>query len=106
MIPADEVLKRPPSRAGEDVWVHTVCNMCYSNCGIIVHRVNGVVVRVEGDPDCPASRGKICAKGNAGFLSLYDPYRVLVPLRRTNPEKGIGVDPKWQEITWEEALDI
>ena len=35
---------------------------------------------------------------------LYDPNRLNVPLRRTNPEKGIGVDPKWQPITWEAAL--
>jgi molybdopterin-containing oxidoreductase family molybdopterin binding subunit len=36
---------------------------------------------------------------------LYDPYRVNYPLRRTNPRKGIGEDPKWQRITWEEAMD-
>jgi len=36
---------------------------------------------------------------------LYDPNRLNVPLRRTNPEKGLHVDPKWKEITWEEAFD-
>jgi molybdopterin-containing oxidoreductase family molybdopterin binding subunit len=39
-------------------------------------------------------------------MLLYDPNRVNVPLKRTNPEKGIGVDPKWVEISWDEALDI
>src|SRR3989304_4438623 len=38
-------------------------------------------------------------------MGLYDPHRVRAPLRRSNPQKGIGVDPGWVEITWEEALD-
>lgn len=90
----------------EDVWVHSACEMCYSSCGILVHRVNGVVVKIEGDPDCPHNNGKLCAKGQAGLMSLYDPNRVKFPLKRINPEKDIGVDPKWQRISWDEALEI
>jgi len=90
----------------DDVWIPTVCNMCYYGCGIKVHRVNGAVVGIEGDPRNPLNAGKICAKGKSGILSLYNPNRVKSPMIRTNPEKGIGVDPKWEEITWEEALDI
>ncbi len=89
----------------EDVWIHTACEMCNGNCGIRAHRVDGVVVKLEGDPNCPQDWGRMCAKGNAGIMQLYDPNRVTSPLKRTNPEKGIGVDPRWQEITWEEALD-
>ena len=37
---------------------------------------------------------------------LYDPDRVKVPMKRTNPLKGRGVDPKFVPITWDEALDI
>jgi anaerobic selenocysteine-containing dehydrogenase len=36
---------------------------------------------------------------------MYTPYRVKSPLKRTNPEKGLDVDPGWVEITWDEALD-
>ncbi|MBI2848893.1 MAG: molybdopterin-dependent oxidoreductase [Chloroflexi bacterium] len=89
----------------DDAWVPSTCYMCYNCCGIKVHRVNGVVVKIEGDPDNPANLGRICAKGNAGIMTLYDPYRVKKPLKRTNPEKGIGVDPRWVEISWDEALD-
>lgn len=78
--------------------------MCPNTCGIRAHRINGVVVRIEGDPDNPQSWGKICAKGNAALMSLYNPQRVKRPLKRTNPEKGVGIDPKWQEITWVDAL--
>lgn len=90
----------------EDVWIPSFCYMCYCPCGIRVHRVDGVVVKIEGDPDCPQNMGRLCAKGNAGIMGLYNPNHVKKPLRRTNPEKGIGVDPKWEEISRKEAMDI
>jgi len=90
----------------EDVWIHSACDMCFAACGILAHRRDGVVVKIEGDPDCPASGGRLCAKGQASLIGLYDPSRVTVPLRRTNPDKGIGVDPGWQEISWDEALHL
>lgn len=90
--------------SADDVWVHSACDMCYNPCGIMVHRVNGVVVKIEGDPECPHNWGKLCAKGHSAIMSLYDPNRIKKPLKRTNPRKGIGVDPKWVEISWEEAF--
>jgi molybdopterin-containing oxidoreductase family molybdopterin binding subunit len=78
---------------------------CYIGCGIKVLVENGVVVHIEGNPDNPQNRGKMCAKGHAGFMNLYNPNRVKVPLKRTNPNKGLDVDPGWQEISWDEALD-
>jgi molybdopterin-containing oxidoreductase family molybdopterin binding subunit len=90
----------------EDVWIDTTCALCYSCCAIRAHRVNGVVVKIEGNPDCPATNGRICPKGLSGTMLLYDPNRVNTPLKRTNPEKGRGIDPKWVPISWEEALDI
>ena len=89
----------------EDAWIPTQCARCYANCAIKVRRVNGVAVKIEGNPDTAmGSRGGVCAKGAASLQVLYDPNRVNVPLRRTNPEKGLYVDPKWKEISWEEAL--
>ena len=98
--------KSKVSEIKEDVWIHSCCDMCFCQCGIIVHRVDGVVVKIEGDPDCPHNNGKVCAKGQAGLMNLYDPHRLTKPMKRTNPEKGIGIDPGWQEISWDEALDI
>ncbi|MDO8636818.1 MAG: hypothetical protein Q7R34_11420, partial [Dehalococcoidia bacterium] len=43
----------------EDVWIHSACDLCNANCGIRVHRVNGVVIKIEGDPNCPGSLGTI-----------------------------------------------
>jgi anaerobic selenocysteine-containing dehydrogenase len=80
--------------------------MCSSQCAILVHRLNGVVSMVEGNPKSPLGMGRLCPGGLAGIQLLYDPNRVNHPLKRTNPEKGIGVDPRWQEISWDDALNI
>lgn len=105
MVYSNERLReRDPPR--EDVWIKSTCYMCWNTCGILVNRVNGVAVKIEGNPDCPQNHGKTCAKGNSGHISLYDPHRVLIPLRRTNPVKGFDADPKWEPISWDEALAI
>ncbi|MEE8396516.1 MAG: molybdopterin-dependent oxidoreductase, partial [bacterium] len=85
--------------------IPTVCGGCYSCCSMVAHRVDGKVVKLEGNPDSPQGEGRLCAKGVSMIWNLYDPNRITVPLRRTNPEKGIGIDPKWEEISWDEALD-
>jgi molybdopterin-containing oxidoreductase family molybdopterin binding subunit len=89
----------------DDAWVPSTCSMCYGSCSILAHRVNGVVVKLEGNPESAIGKGRLCGKGVSGLMTHYDPYRVRVPLRRTNPVKGIGVDPDWKEISWDEALD-
>lgn len=90
----------------EDVWIPTLCYGCYSSCGIQVRRVDGVVVDIRPDPKSPHNLGKMCAKGKAGIMSLYDPYRLKTPLKRGNPKKALGEDPEWEEISWEQALDF
>lgn len=89
----------------EDKWITTTCVMCYSGCTVRVRVVNGVAVKIEGVPDSPNGSKGLCAKGQAGLQLLYDPNRRNVPLRRTNPEKGLYADPMWEEITWDDALD-
>jgi anaerobic selenocysteine-containing dehydrogenase len=93
------------TRAASDEWVPTVCYGCYNACGVLARRVDGAVVDIVGDPRNPSSAGHLCAKGKARIASLYDPARLTTPLRRRNPEKGIGVDPAWEEISWHEALE-
>jgi anaerobic selenocysteine-containing dehydrogenase len=90
----------------KDGKVRTACSYCMNFCGVIAYVENGQIYKVEGDPDNPHSRGHLCAKGLSGFLNAYSPKRVTKPLIRTNPEKGLDVDPKWQEISWERAIDI
>src|SRR5512142_2720893 len=91
---------------GEDVWIPSVCRVCSKCCGIQVHRNNGVVVKIEGLPGSPHNDGRICAKGLAAIMGIYDPARPRRPLIRTNPQKGIGIDPQWREASWAEAFDL
>ena len=96
----------PALQAEEDVWIPSVCRVCSNCCGIQVHRKNGVVLKIDGLPGSPHNDGRICAKGQAAVMGIYDPARPQRPLIRTNPQRGIGVDPKWREASWTEALDI
>lgn len=91
--------------AAEGTWVPTTCNMCFNNCSIKTHVVDGTVVELTGNPDSPIGSGHICAKGAAGIMQLYDPARITKPLKRTNPKKGFDEDPGWEEISWDEAYD-
>ncbi|HSF04415.1 MAG TPA: molybdopterin-dependent oxidoreductase, partial [Methylomirabilota bacterium] len=106
-------------------WIPSCCNMCGGQSGILVHVVDGVVEKIEPNPWNPnnytnvsadwfngyteeygcAEGGVLCPKGNAGIVQLYDPDRIKKPLKRTNPDRAVGADPKWQEISWEQALD-
>jgi anaerobic selenocysteine-containing dehydrogenase len=60
------------------------------------------VVKIEGDPQCPISRGTLCPKGIASLQLVYHPDRLLYPLKRKGP-KGGG---QWERISWEEAYDL
>lgn len=88
----------------EDKWIPTACGGCYASCGIMVRVVNGVAVQVSGNPDSPHGQGGVCAKAIGQIQMLYKPNRVNYPMRRTTP-KGVGVDPKWKRISWDEAMD-
>ncbi|AGL00646.1 molybdopterin-dependent oxidoreductase [Desulfoscipio gibsoniae] len=89
-----------------DKWVRSACKMCLHGCGIKVRVKDGVILKIEGDPDNANNMGKLCPKGQSGIMRHYDPNRIKTPVRRTNPQKGPGVDPKWEPISWNEALDI
>ncbi|UWG98797.1 molybdopterin-dependent oxidoreductase [Dehalobacter sp. DCM] len=90
----------------EDVWIPTACNQCFNNCAIKVHRVDGIVVGIEGNPDSPVGMGHICGKAANAIMQLYDPNRKTKPMKRTNPKKGLNEDPGWVEISWDEAYDL
>jgi anaerobic selenocysteine-containing dehydrogenase len=112
--PVSALVESQATQIVEDKWIPSACWQCRYGCGILAHRVNGVVVGVKGNPDCQLSQGRLCVRGNAVIHKLYNPYRVKVPMKRTNPEKAAynsetdrweGVDPGWVEISWDEALN-
>ena len=88
-----------------DAWYPGLCKMCMQgDCQTRVHVVDGVVVKVEGDPRAIQNVGTLCPRGNSAIMQMYDPYRVKAPMKRTNPKKGLTEDPQFVEITWDEAI--
>lgn len=80
--------------------VKSTCGICFNNCGVLLHVVNGRVTGIEGDPDSPVNKGRLCAKGLASLEYLYHPERLKHPLKRVGGRGG----GKWQRISWDEAL--
>jgi thiosulfate reductase/polysulfide reductase chain A len=60
----------------------------------------GKLWKVEGNPDDPLSRGRLCPRGTGGVGAHFDPDRLRTPLIRT---KRRGQD-EWKGVTWDEAL--
>lgn len=110
--------------SGEDI-LYSVCQMCHARCGIRAKVVDGVLVKIDGNPWHPNQRdvnennvpdrlayrvgdpetqfhelGRVCLKGQSGVQTVYDPYRIQHPLKRVGP-RGSG---RWQTITWVQAF--
>ena len=75
-------------------WIKSTCKMCIHTCNTRVHVTDdGIINKIEGDPDSPSNMGKLCPQGNVAILRHYDPARFTPPLRRTHPECGPGLHP-------------
>ncbi len=96
---------------------YSVCQGCHGRCGLKAKVVDGVLVKIEGNPYHPCNleehlpfatdpatvrmaSGRMCAKGLGGTQSLYDPHRLRQPLKRVG-DRGAG---QWEAISWEQAL--
>ncbi len=80
----------------------TTCYMCACRCGIDVHLRGDKVRYIEGNRDHPVNKGVLCGKGSAGIMQHYSPARLQAPMKRVGP-RGSG---QFEEITWDEALEI
>ena len=102
--------------------IRTACMMCNAGCGLQIKVKDGAALMIEGNPFCPHTNdystagteaalsdisepdkypGTPCARGNGGLKTLYDPYRIKQPLKRT----GARGEGKWQAISWKLAFD-
>lgn len=83
--------------------VPTSCFNCEAGCGLVCYfnQETGEIDKIEGNPEHPASRGRNCAKGPATLNQVYDPERVMYPMKRVG-ERGSG---EWERVSWDEALE-
>jgi anaerobic selenocysteine-containing dehydrogenase len=83
--------------------IPTVCFNCEAGCGLLayVDKESGRIRKFEGNPEHPGSRGRNCAKGPATLNQVYDPERILYPMRRV----GARGEGKWERVSWDEVLN-
>lgn len=92
------------SALGDKV-VKSTCVHCVNFCGIEARVSDGVIRAIYPDKArADYYNWGICPKGASGVFNTYNPYRLKKPMKRTNPEKGMNEDPKWVEISWDEAF--
>jgi len=98
----------PPNIASDGVktekWIASSCLNCSTRCATRVRVVNGKAVRIAGNTLSKVSEGENCPRSHIGLQVLYNPNRIKTPLKRTNAQKGAGINPGWTEISWDRAL--
>ena len=80
--------------------VQSVCPYCAVGCGQRVYVEGGRVVQIEGDPDSPISRGRLCPKGSASKQLVTSPSRVT-KVRYRRPH-----GTEWEDLDLETAMDM
>ncbi len=99
--PPPEAPHKVARTAGKPVSITSTCALCPAGCGIRGEVLDGRLIKIVGNPKHPNNRGKICSRGYAGINVLYDPDRLLYPLKRAG-ERGQG---KWARISWDQAWE-
>ena len=89
----------PRTETAQEV-VKSICPYCGVGCGQNVYVSDGKITDIEGDPDSPVSRGRLCPKGAATFQLVTGSHRVHSVLYRR--PRGT----KWEEIPLDQAMDM
>jgi thiosulfate reductase / polysulfide reductase chain A len=89
-----------PKTSKEREMIASACWNCVTRDSMVGYVEDGRLVKLEGQPNSIRGRGKICSKGAAGINQLYDPDRILYPMKRVG-KRGEG---KWKRISWDDAL--
>lgn len=77
---------------------------CHIGCGVLLYTDDdGKLVKVEGDPENPYNNGRLCNRCLALTEVVYNPGRVLSPMKRDPKDRGKDT---WEEISWDEAFDL
>ncbi len=78
----------------------SICPYCAVGCGQRVYHRNGDVIQIEGDPDSPISRGRLCPKGAASEQLVNNPLREY----KIKYRRPYGTE--WEDLPLDEAMDM
>jgi formate dehydrogenase major subunit len=90
---------RPRTEGAQHV-VKSICPYCAVGCGQLVYVRDGRIDQIEGDPDSPISRGRLCPKGAASKSLVTSPLR-LEKVKYRRPYAS-----EWEELELDEAIDL
>lgn len=96
----------PKTGASAGEWIPSTCQGCTAWCPVEFFVQDNRITKVRGNQLSKANNGYCCPRGHLMIQQTYDPDRIKVPMKRTNPQKGKGIDPKFVPISWDEALDL
>lgn len=89
----------PYNGALATTYTNSTCGACAGGCGIRVRKVDGIPVKINGNPVHPVNRGGLCPVGASSLAFLVHSERIKKPLLRSGP-RGSG---EYQEIEWAQA---
>ena len=89
-----------PRIADADSVAHSVCPFCAVGCAQKVYVKDRKVIQIEGNPDSPISRGRLCPKGSASTQLVTGPQR-LTKIRYRPPYAT-----EWQELDLDTAMQM
>lgn len=78
----------------------SICPYCAVGCGQLAFHKDGKLLSIEGDPDSPISRGRLCPKGAASFELITHANRAKKVMYRRPRSR------KWEELGLEQAMDM
>ena len=90
-----------PITGAERVAIPSACWQCVARDGIICYVEDGRLEHIEGNHRLLRTNGKLCARGQGGVGQVYDPDRLLFPMRHTGTTRGDG---SWERISWADAM--
>jgi formate dehydrogenase major subunit len=89
-----------PRTSTADRVVKSICPYCAVGCGQNIYVKDERVTQIEGDPDSPISRGRLCPRGSSSLSLVNSPTRQTKALYRAPYAR------EWQEIDLERAVDM
>lgn len=96
MVPIENVLPyvvQPETIIpGLSTWYASKCDQCSAGCGVMARTREGRVINVEGNPNHPTNKGKICSWGKVGLQAPY------------SPDRYDGPSKNGAAVTWDEAV--
>jgi anaerobic selenocysteine-containing dehydrogenase len=112
--PASRYVQREPytkmpeyTYNGLSTYYATTCRECAAGCGLIVRTMQGRALKVEGNPNHPVNQGKTCPRGQTTLQGLYNPNRVMGPIKHKRGEALYDADQNMPaNMSWDDATQV